>query len=107
VCFILTVERAHDSTTTADLLAVVNDRCIADKAYDTNALRELIGNVEPAGYHPLQKLPQTPNPTRRNRRKLRNRIERFFNKLNTPETSLRATIAAPSIFLPHSTSPAL
>jgi len=43
----------------------------------------------------------------RNRRKLRNRIERFFNKLNTPETSLRATIAAPSIFLPHSTSPAL
>jgi transposase len=45
--FILTAGEAHDSTTAADLLA---DRTttgvIADKAYDNNTLRELIGNSQ-------------------------------------------------------------
>jgi transposase len=76
--FILTEGQAHDCTTAADLLS---DRpttgVIANKAYDTNELRQLIDAVV--------------IPSKRNRKvhiphdkiayKLRNRIERFFNKL--------------------------
>src|SRR5204862_7665347 len=44
--FILTGGQAHDSTTAADLLAGrTATGVIADKAYDSNALRELIGDT--------------------------------------------------------------
>jgi transposase len=80
--FILTGGEAHDVTTAADLLeGQTADGIIADKAYDTNALRQ---TIEEAGIEAVI-------PSKRNRKiqiphdvqayKLSNRIERFFNKL--------------------------
>jgi transposase len=60
--FILTAGQAHDCTTATDLLT---DRAttgvIADKAYDTNQLRELIAAAEAQAIIPLQEEPQSPN----------------------------------------------
>jgi transposase len=80
--FILTGGQAHDSTTAADLLA---DRCttgvIADKAYDNNALRELIADAGAQAVIPSLGSRKIIIPHDRFAYRLRNRIERFFNKL--------------------------
>ena len=80
--FILTAGQANDCTTAAELLA---DRAtagvIADKAYDTNALRELIGNAEAEAVIPSKSNRKVHIPHDAMAYKLRNRIERFFNKL--------------------------
>ena len=78
--FILSAGQDHDSTTAADLLA---DRTttgvIADKAYDTNALRELIGNAQAEAVIPSKSNRKVQIPHDAVAYKLRNRIERFFN----------------------------
>lgn len=80
--FILTGGQAHDSTTAADLLAGrTTTGVIADKAYDNNALRELIGNTEAEAIIPSLGSRKVHIPHDRAAYKLRNRIERFFNKL--------------------------
>jgi transposase len=80
--FILTGGQAHDSTTAADLLAGRSTTgVIADKAYDNNALRELIGNAEAEAIIPSLASRKVHIPHDRAAYKLRNRIERFFNKL--------------------------
>ena len=80
--FILTGGQAHDSTTAADLLAGrATTAVIADKAYDNNALRELIGNAEAAAVIPSLGSRKVHIPHDKAADKLRNRIERFFNKL--------------------------
>ena len=80
--FILTAGQAHDCTTAADLLA---DRAttgvIADKAYDTNELRELIAAAEADAVIPSKSNRKVQIPHDAIAYKLRNRIERFFNKL--------------------------
>ena len=80
--FILTAGQAHDSTTAAELLA---DRAttgvIADKAYDTNELRELIAAAEADAVIPSKSNRKVQIPHDAIAYKLRNRIERFFNKL--------------------------
>jgi transposase len=80
--FILTAGQAHDSTTAAELLA---DRTttgvIADKAYDTNDLRELIAAAEAEAVIPSKRNRKVQIPHDAITYKLRNRIERFFNKL--------------------------
>ena len=80
--FILTGGQAHDSTTAADLLA---GRCttgvIADKAYDNNALRELIADAGAQAVIPSLGSRKIIIPHDRLAYRLRNRIERFFNKL--------------------------
>jgi transposase len=80
--FILTGGEAHDSTTAAELIA---DRTttgvIADKAYDNNALRELVGNAGAQAVIPSKSNRKVHIPHDRLAYKLRNRIERFFNKL--------------------------
>ena len=79
--FILTAGQAHDSTAAADLLA---DRAatgvIADKAYDTNALREL-GSAEAEATIPSKSSRKVQIPHDAIAYKLRSHIERFFNKL--------------------------
>jgi transposase len=80
--FILTGGEAHDVTTAADLL----DRqtaggIIADKAYDTNALREMIEDAEIEVVIPSKRNRKIQIPHDAQAYKLRNRIERFFNKL--------------------------
>ena len=80
--FILSAGQDHDNTTAADLLA---DRAttgvIADKAYDNNALRELIAAAGAAAIIPSKRSRKPLIPHDAAAYKLRNRIERFFNKL--------------------------
>jgi transposase len=80
--FILTAGEAHDSTTAADLLAdQTTTGVIADKAYDNNALRELIGNAQAEAIIPSLGSRKVQIPHDRIAYRLPNRIERFFNKL--------------------------
>jgi transposase len=80
--FILTGGEAHDSTTAADLLAGrATTGIIADKAYDNNALRELIAKAGAKAVIPSLSSRKIIIPHDRLAYRLRNRIERFFNKL--------------------------
>ena len=80
--FILTGGEAHDSTTAADLLAGrATTGVIADKAYDNNALREFIANAGAEAVIPSLSSRKIIIPHDRLAYRLRNRIERFFNKL--------------------------
>ena len=80
--FILTGGQAPDSTTAADLLAGrTTAGVIADKAYDNNALRELIGHTGAEAVIPSTRSRNIIIPHDRLAYRLRNRIERFFNKL--------------------------
>jgi transposase len=80
--FILTGGQAHDSTTAANLLAGrTTTGVIADKAYDSNALRELIAEAGAQAVIPSIASRKIVIPHDRLTYKLRNRIERFFNKL--------------------------
>ncbi len=80
--FILTEGQAHDCTTAADLLA---DRpatgVIADKAYDTNEVRQIIDAAGAEAVIPSKRNRKVHIPHDKIAYKLRNRIERFFNKL--------------------------
>ena len=80
--FILTGGEAHDSTTAPDLLTSRRtDAVIADKAYDNNALRELIAEAKAEAVIPSRRSRKVIIPHDAIAYKLRNRIERFFNKL--------------------------
>lgn len=80
--FILTGGEAHDSTTAADLLAShTAPAVIADKAYDNNALRKLIADAGIEAVIPSLSSRKVLIPHDAEAYKLRNRIERFFNKL--------------------------
>ena len=80
--FILTGGEAHDSTTAADLLADrTTSGVIADKAYDNNALRKLISHAGAQAVIPSLSSRKIIIPHDRLAYRLRNRIERFFNKL--------------------------
>jgi len=80
--FILTEGQAHDSTTAADLLAG-RTICgvIADRAYDNNALRDFIDAAGAEAVIPSTRSRKIVIPHDRLAYRLRNRIERFFNKL--------------------------
>jgi len=80
--FILSAGQAHDSTTAADLLAGRTPAgVIADKAYDSNELRALIEAAEAEAVIPSKSNRKVQIPHDAIAYKLRNRIERFFNKL--------------------------
>ena len=80
--FILTGGEAHDSTTAAELLAGhTSPAVIADKAYDNNALRALIAHTGAAAVIPSLRSRKVLIAHDVIAYKLRNRIERFFNKL--------------------------
>ena len=80
--FILTGGEAHDITTAALLLAdLTADGVIADKAYDSNGLRDLIADTGAEAIIPSIKARKIVIPHDKVAYRLRNRIERFFNKL--------------------------
>ena len=80
--FILTGGEAHDSTTAAALLAGrTTAGVIADKAYDNNALRKLIADTGATAVIPSLGSRKVLIPHDAVAYKLRNRVERFFNKL--------------------------
>ena len=80
--FILTGGEAGDITTAPDLLSgMTANGVIADKAYDSNALRELIADAGAQAVIPSNRTRKILIPHDAVAYKLRNRIERFFNKL--------------------------
>jgi transposase len=80
--FILTGGEAHDVTTAADLLdGQTAGGVIADKAYDTNDLRKMIEEADTEVISPSKRNRKIQIPHDAQAYKLRNRIERFFNKL--------------------------
>jgi len=82
VRFILTAGQAADVTSAPDLLAgLTTGGVIADKAYDSNALRDFIDQVGAEAIIPSNRTRKILIPHDTVAYKLRNRIERFFNKL--------------------------
>jgi len=80
--FILTAGQDHDSTTATELLGDrITTGVIADRAYDNNALREFIGKAGAQAVIPSTRSRKIVIPHDRLAYRLRNRIERFFNKL--------------------------
>lgn len=80
--FILTGGEAHDSTTAAELLnGRTTTGVIADKAYDNNGLRERIAEAGADAVIPSLSSRKVVIPHDRLAYRLRNRIERFFNKI--------------------------
>ena len=80
--FILTGGEAHDITTAPELLHGLSTKAvIADKAYDSNALRALITEAGAEAVIPSNRTRKILIPHDRAAYKQRNRIERFFNKL--------------------------
>lgn len=82
VRFILTAGQAHDVTTVPDLLNGLDaGGVIADRAYDTNAVRSLIAGRGAQAVIPSTRTRSVAIPHDVTAYRLRNRIERFFNKL--------------------------
>jgi transposase len=80
--FILTGGEAHDITKAPELLhGLSTGAVIADKAYDSNALRSLIAQAGAQAVIPSIRARKVPIPHDAVAYKLRNRIERLFNKL--------------------------
>lgn len=80
--FILTGGQAHDITTAPDLLANLDaDAVIADRAYDSDAVRELIAAAGAQAIIPAKISRKIVIPHDKLAYRLRNRIERFINKL--------------------------
>jgi transposase len=80
--FILTGGETHDVTTAADLLdGHTADGVIADKAYDSNDLRDIIEEAGADAVIPSKRNRKVHIPHDEAAYRLRNRIERFFNKL--------------------------
>ena len=103
--FILSAGQAHDNTTANELLADrVTTGVIADKAYDNNDLRERIAEAGAAAIIPSKRSRKPLIPHDAAAYKLRNRIERFFNKLkHFPRIATRYDRRA--IHFPGRTSP--
>ncbi len=80
--FILTPGQAGDITTASALLEGFNaEAVLADKAYDANWLRALIDNMGAEAVIPSNRTRKHLIPHDAATYKLRNRIERCFNKL--------------------------
>jgi len=80
--FIITAGQTGDITTAPELLnGIKAGGVIADKAYDSNALRLLIENSGAEVVIPSNRTRKILLPYDAQAYKLRNRIERFFNKL--------------------------
>ena len=80
--FILTGGEAHDVTTVPDLLAdLTAGGVIADRAYDSNAVRQIITDAGAEAVIPSKRSRSIVIPHDKLAYRLRNRIERFINKL--------------------------
>jgi transposase len=79
----LTEGQAHDGRSAQDMLGTVGrgDVLVADRAYDSNALRETL--IARGAKAAIRAMPNRLKPPRFNRRlyRKRNLVERFFNKL--------------------------
>lgn len=80
--FILTPGQTGDVTQAPALLeGQTADHVIADTAYDSRALREIIKDIGAEAVIPSNPTRKHPLPFDKTKYRLRNRIERCFNKL--------------------------
>ena len=80
--FCLTGGQAHDSPQAKALLRGIRTRrVIADKAYDSNAIREEIASMGAEPVIPCQSRRKVQLDYDQENYKNRNRVERFFNRL--------------------------
>lgn len=80
--FILTGGQVHDIVTAPALLdGIDGGAVIADKAYDSNGLRQLLADAGMTAVIPSTRSRKVPIPHDTELYKARNRIERCFNKL--------------------------
>lgn len=80
--FILTGGEAHDVTAVPDLLDdIAGGGVIADRAYDSNAVRQIIADAGAQAVIPSKRSRTILIPHDKIAYRLRNRIERFINKL--------------------------
>lgn len=80
--FLLTGGEAHDLTTVPELLADIEAQgVIGDRAYDSNGTRDLIAEAGAEAVIPSKRSRKVCIPHDTVAYKLRNRIERFINKL--------------------------
>jgi transposase len=80
--FLLTAGEVHDVVGAPALLdGVEGGALIADKAYDSNSLRQLIADADMLAVIPSTRSRKQTIPHHRDLYKARNRIERCFNKL--------------------------
>jgi transposase len=80
--FMLTAGERHDSLTAKALLdGLQANAVLADRAYDNNDLRAFIADRGAEAVIPSTRSRATPIPHDRDVYRLRNRIERCFNKL--------------------------
>jgi transposase len=82
VSFALTAGQVHDVIAAPELIdGIAGDALIADKAYDSASLRQLITETGMLAVIPSTRSRKLPIPHDRIAYRLRNRIERCFNKL--------------------------
>lgn len=82
VRFRLAAGQSHDILAAHDLLEGFRPQAVmADRAYDSNALRERLAQAGTRAVIPSTGSRKTPIPHDRALHRLRNRIERCFNKL--------------------------
>ena len=82
--FVLTPGQAHDVQGFAPLFRIITDRIeafLADRGYDANAIREEIASAGVEAVIPARRGRRYPAIHDRQKYKLRNLVERLFNKL--------------------------
>ena len=82
--FALSPGQAHDSTLAGVLLddqLPADSFVLADKAYDAEWIREMIEAQDAVPVIPNRSTAKTPHTFSRDLYRMRNRVERFFNKL--------------------------
>lgn len=80
--FLLTAGQRHDSLAAKALLQGFRaEAVLADRAYDNSKLRQFIASMKAEAVIPSTRSRKVPIPHNAQTYKLRNRIERCFNKL--------------------------
>ena len=80
--FILTGGQVHDIVAAPTLIeGIEGGAVIADKAYDSNAFRQIIADADMVAVIPSTRSRNVPIPHDKALYRTRNRIERCFNKL--------------------------
>lgn len=104
--FKLTAGQRHDNLTAKALLEGFKaEAVLADRAYDNNDLRKTITDMNAEAVIPSTRSHKAPIPHDETIYKLRNRIERCFNKLKHSVASPLDMTGGQTTSLPLSTSP--
>lgn len=105
--FLIAPGQSHDILAIPALLEGHRPKAVlADRAYDANSLRARLAEIGAEAVIPSTRSRKTPIPHNPLIYKLRNRVERCFNKLKTSDASPPGSTASPDTTSPSCTSPA-